>query len=288
MSPSRKPVIIVIHGAWHRPVHYINIYNFFRSLDYIVRIPALPSAGHDECVPQKGTDDDVKQVRSVMKEYTDRGMRIVVVCHSYGGFPATDAVYGETVSDREARGEQGGVAAIVYLAAFAPPAAGMSLLSVATENGEKDIPDWWAKKGGHVLLQPHAMENLYSGIPEELARMNLISTVPQSLKSFENNAVRAAAEIAAPKTYIAAEGDLAIPFEGQKGMALAAGAKLEVIPGSHSPFSDPEIRKPRGQHCLTRQVKLAELLLNWIEAEARYTFDQRKVREPVKMNFLRL
>lgn len=237
-----------------------------------MRIPALPSAGHDECVPQKGTDDDVKQVRSVMKEYTDRGMRIVVVCHSYGGFPATDAVYGETVSDREARGEQGGVAAIVYLAAFAPPAAGMSLLSVATENGEKDIPDWWAKKvcsyfallltvllflltrrtfwiavtdvmrqGGHVLLQPHAMENLYSGIPEELARMNLISTVPQSLKSFENNAVRAAAEIAAPKTYIAAEGDLAIPFEGQKGMALAAGAKLEVIPGSHSPFSDPEV-----------------------------------------------
>lgn len=42
-------------------------------------------------------------------------------------------------------------------------------------------------------------------------------------------------------TYIAAEHDKAIPFEAQKAMALAAGAEIEILPGGHSPFLDPEV-----------------------------------------------
>ncbi len=96
-------------------------------------------------------------------------------------------------------------------------------------------------QGGHVLLHPHAVETLYCGIPDELAKMSLIATVPQSLKSFKDNGIHAAADVAAPKTYIAAEHDAAMPFEVQKSMALAAEAQLEIISGSHSPFVDPEM-----------------------------------------------
>lgn len=142
MPDTEKPIIIVVHGAWHRPIHYINIYNYFQAKGYTVRIPALATAGHSDEVAQRDTSDDVQLLRSVMKEYLDQGKSIVVVCHSFGGFPSTAAAIGETISDRQARGEKGGVAAMVYLVSFAP-LQGVSLLDAINYNDESQRPGWW-------------------------------------------------------------------------------------------------------------------------------------------------
>jgi hypothetical protein len=146
MPGTEKPIIIVVHGAWHRPIHYINIYNYFQAKGYTVRIPALTTAGRSDDVAQRDTSDDIQLLRGIMRGYLDLGKSVVLVCHSFGGFPSTGAAVGETISDRQARGEKGGVAAVVYLAAFAPPQVGVSLLAAINYEDDSQRPEWWVKE----------------------------------------------------------------------------------------------------------------------------------------------
>lgn len=146
MLSSDKPVVIIVHGAWHRPFHYVNIIQSLRPKGYTVRSPALATAGWAESVQEASVADDVEVIRRTMKEYLDKSREIVVVCHSYGGIPGTDSIVGETVQDRQARGEAGGVKAVVYICSFAPPAPRMSLVDIIRSGGDPQLPDWWSPK----------------------------------------------------------------------------------------------------------------------------------------------
>lgn len=152
---AEKPVIVVIHGAWHRPLHYVHMVSSLRAACHTVLAPALPSAGWAANVAGMTTQDDAKFIRAAMAPYLDAGRDVVVVCHSAGGMAATESIVGETVRERRARGQGGGVKAAVYLAAFAFPVAGM----IPFESGGKlpvqsahDRPEWWAPE---VRLYTH-------------------------------------------------------------------------------------------------------------------------------------
>jgi pimeloyl-ACP methyl ester carboxylesterase len=141
MSSQQKPIVIVVHGSWHRPLHYASLLTSLRASGYTVRVPALPTTAPGGENVQKGMADDVDAIRSAMKAYLDAGSEIIVVCHSMGGIAGTDAVVGETVPERRDRGEAGGVRAVVYIASFAPPASGQNL---PTMLGLTEQPDWWS------------------------------------------------------------------------------------------------------------------------------------------------
>lgn len=61
----------------------------------------------------------------------------------------TDSVVGETVEERKARGAKGGIKAVVYIAAFAPPGASLSLFNLIGVKDETEHPDWWRLKVSH-------------------------------------------------------------------------------------------------------------------------------------------
>ncbi|VUC28778.1 unnamed protein product [Clonostachys rosea] len=240
MSHQEKPVIILAHGAWHQPLHYTNLLSSLQSKGYTVRVPALATAGWDPSVSQKSVSDDVAILKSTMKEYLQAGKELVVVCHSFGGISGTASVVGETVPERRARGEAGGVKAVVFFAAFAPPSAGLSLVDIIGIKDESHQPDWWTPINGLALLEPKASDLLYSGLDEEIARVNFHATAPQSLQSFQSKSINASSDIVVPKTYLVTQKDSIIPPEGQKAMANAAGANVIELAYGHSPFLTAE------------------------------------------------
>lgn len=73
--------------------------------------------------------DDVTVIRAAVEQPLAAGKEIVLVCHSYGGIPGSAAAEGYQVHERHEKSLPGGIKHIVYLAAFALPEKGMSLLS---------------------------------------------------------------------------------------------------------------------------------------------------------------
>jgi pimeloyl-ACP methyl ester carboxylesterase len=141
-TPS-KPLIVLVHGAWHRPTHYLRLISHLRDLGYDVVAPALPTTGFKSMVARKSVPDDVEAIQQALAAPLEAGRDVVVVAHSYGGIPATDAVMGRTVHERRGQGLHGGVKCIIYMAAFAPPARGLSLFDMIGLKTAAEHPDWW-------------------------------------------------------------------------------------------------------------------------------------------------
>lgn len=150
MSDPDKPVIVLVHGAWHRPLHYIELINGLRSKGFTVVAPINVTAGWDDAIVGKTHLDDAKIIQEAMSSASDAGKEIVLVCHSYGGIPGTAAAEGNTAAERSSKGLKGGIISVVYIAAFALPQPGLSLWMGV--GGVK--PDWWDIQVGWRLIYP--------------------------------------------------------------------------------------------------------------------------------------
>lgn len=142
---SQRPVILICPGAFHSQIHYLLLAEPLRREGYDLAIPELPSVGRAADLGKVHLADDVNCLRLTMQPYLEAGREIIVVVHSYGGLPVTDAVVGCTVHDRKENGKKGGVRAIVAITAFLPPQRAMSLLACigATRDDPSKFPDWW-------------------------------------------------------------------------------------------------------------------------------------------------
>lgn len=129
IAMAKKPVLVIVPGSWQLPT----VWDGFRTLVRDVagvesHHVALPTVGSD-ATPQPGLTDDVAAVRRVLEPLLDEGRKVVLLCHSSGGVVASNAVEGYDVAARRVAGKQGGVARVVYLAAFMLP-QGQSLLDM--------------------------------------------------------------------------------------------------------------------------------------------------------------
>lgn len=129
MMAAEKPVIVLVHGAFHPPHYYRKLIHGLRNDGYAVLAPPMPTTGLDDSVAEKTYVDDVRRIHESLLPYLDAGREAVLVCHSQGGIAGSAATEGQTVEDRQAKGLNGGVKSIIYLAAFALPERGLSLLT---------------------------------------------------------------------------------------------------------------------------------------------------------------
>ncbi|KAK3938156.1 Alpha/beta hydrolase fold-1 [Diplogelasinospora grovesii] len=243
---SGKPVIVLVHGAWHRPLHYNNLISPLKDAGFTVVAPANASAGYDDSVAGKTHLDDVAVVHAAMKPHLDAGKEIVVVCHSYGGLVGTDSTAGNTLEERKAQGLKGGVRSIIYIAAFALPQSGVSLAGLGSGIPK---PDWWAlerKQGDYALLSEKAPATLYSDVDETNSAMAASCLARQSIASMSSNAKHSAGELKAAKTYIVCKKDLCLPGEFQTMFAQAMQGTIIELDCGHSPF----FKKPETQEIL--------------------------------------
>lgn len=113
---EQKPVIFLIHGAWHTTAPYRQLLDIFEAKGYTTAAPELPSGA--EPMPADPPESDIRCCNKELQWLVDEGKEVVVVAHSYGGVVAPEAALGLGVRERSAKGLAGGVSRVVYLAAF--------------------------------------------------------------------------------------------------------------------------------------------------------------------------
>ncbi|KAJ9618850.1 hypothetical protein H2203_008666 [Taxawa tesnikishii (nom. ined.)] len=87
-----KPTIILVHGAWHSPTHFSPLTDLLTSAGYTVNAVTLPSVHTKPAPPDFSAD--VSTIRSSILSAANSGQDVVVIAHSYGGIPSTEACRG--------------------------------------------------------------------------------------------------------------------------------------------------------------------------------------------------
>jgi hypothetical protein len=132
---SQKPVIFVVPGAFHRPIHYRKIIDLLRVEGYEVISIDLVVCG-EEVDPETSFFDDGAAVRKILTPLLDQGRKALIVSHSYGSMPTSVIVESLTLAERAEQGLQGGIIGVISLAGFAFPVPGKNIMG-----NEDEIPN---------------------------------------------------------------------------------------------------------------------------------------------------
>ncbi|KAI1099153.1 alpha/beta-hydrolase [Jackrogersella minutella] len=229
MATREKPIILLLHGAWHIPLHYRSLIDPLRSRGYTVLAPYLVTTGCDDSIDDKSHVDAAYQIREYLLPLLDQGRKILVVAHSFAGIVATGAAVGLTLEDRAAQGLKGGIIGVVYIASLVEP-----------EHGRPDqpipFPAGWTDKKKRPMPDDLARMLMYHDVEDSRLNRALQMLVWQSETTYDTDKLHTAAEIRAPKTYVVCKQDQIVPPENQYKRAAAAGATLVEFDCAHSPF----------------------------------------------------
>jgi pimeloyl-ACP methyl ester carboxylesterase len=211
-----RPAVLLVPGAWHKPDHWHLLVDELSDMD--VRTVALTSTGDDPAaLGDMYADADV-----IARAAAAIDGPVVVVAHSYGGVPATQAV-----------ADAGNVVRIVYLASFQLD-SGEALLS---PNGGRLMP--WAKLHqedgvGNYVEATTPLSVFYNDVEVLTARHAVSLLGYQSYASMSQRLTETAWKTI-PSTYVICGADNAIPVAAQEQMAERADDVLR-LGTSHSPF----------------------------------------------------
>jgi pimeloyl-ACP methyl ester carboxylesterase len=213
---SDTPTLLLVHGAWHGPWCWEKLTPELERLDCKWATVALPSVG-TEAATLGGVAEDVAAIEAAVAEIAGD---VVIVAHSYGGVPATQANYPSRVKH------------VVYLGAFMPD-VGQSLVSLLPPG---PLPPFvQGNPDGTTSVAPgHAVRTFYADVSPDVAAW------AESQLRLQNGIVNVtpvtrAAWREMPSTYVVLTEDFACPTPIQPGMAKQATQSRQIA-GSHSPF----------------------------------------------------
>ena len=110
-----KPQIVIVPGAWQAPCMFDTFVTHLGALGYSTTVIKLPSVDPPQALTS--IDEDILAVQQTLLPLIEAGKNVVLVMHSYGSIPGSEAVKGLAKADRE-RDEDGGVISLVYMAGF--------------------------------------------------------------------------------------------------------------------------------------------------------------------------
>jgi pimeloyl-ACP methyl ester carboxylesterase len=203
---AQRPTFVLVPGAWHLPSVWDLVRGELDARGYASLAVKLPTTGPG---PRGGLQEDAAAVRAAIEAVSGP---IVVVAHSYGGIPATEAS-----TDAQH---------LVYLAAYVPDVDE----SMFTLHGMPDP----ASAEGLFPIPADPRAQLYADVPEEVAERAIGQLVEQRLQPWADRATRAAWHTV-PSTYIVTEQDASLPVALQEQMATRTTSVLRM-PTSHSPL----------------------------------------------------
>ncbi|KAF2868592.1 Alpha/beta hydrolase fold-1 [Massariosphaeria phaeospora] len=136
---SPKPTILFIHGGWHTPATYSKLTSALESAGYTVHLPPLPSVSPTR-PPTANLATDTAIIRAYAEDLLAAGHTVLAIMHSYGGQVGTNALCGLSSAARAAQGLRGGIAHLMYVAAFALPEATCMIDKVREFGHEELLP----------------------------------------------------------------------------------------------------------------------------------------------------
>ncbi|KAK0105332.1 hypothetical protein ONS95_004288 [Cadophora gregata] len=233
---SAKPTLVLVHGAFHGPEAFHLIHPKLEALGYPVVAVALASVGRSH--PTATYLDDVAAIHEAVLPILDEGKEVVLVTHSWGGIPGAASTEGQTIEDRAARGEKGGIKSILMIASAIVMEKGISL---SQSNGTSGV-DWLDIEENFGICNSLAKNIFYHELPPAQADHYYSLLKPSAITTFFSPVHYVASDLKIPKAYIICVKDLAVPVAHQEATVDKVGGFKKIrFDGGHSPFlSQPE------------------------------------------------
>jgi pimeloyl-ACP methyl ester carboxylesterase len=210
--------IVLVHGGFVDGSGWQRVYNILKKDGYEVTAVQNPTVS---------LADDVAVTRRAI---ANQSHPVILVGHSYGGVVITEA------------GNDPKVAALVYIAAFAPDKGESVNSLIANPPPGAPVPPILPPKDGFLALDRSKFAASFAAdvAPAEAAFM-ADSQVPWGVDAL-SGAVTTPAWRIKPSWYLVTTEDHMIPPDAQRAMSKRAGAKVVEAKGSHAIYvSQPEV-----------------------------------------------
>jgi pimeloyl-ACP methyl ester carboxylesterase len=204
--------VVLVHGGFVDGSGWQPVYDILTGRGYhvsVVQNPTLSLAG------------DVAATRQVIDAQAEP---VVLVGHSYGGVVITEA------------GTHDQVAALAYIAAFAPDAGESVSTLIADPPPGAPVPPILPPTNGFLLLDRKRFHASFAGdLPAGQAAFMADSQVPWGVDAL-GGTVSQPAWRAKPSWYLVTTEDQMIHPPAQRAMSRRAGSKVTEVAASHSVF----------------------------------------------------
>jgi pimeloyl-ACP methyl ester carboxylesterase len=126
-----KATIVCVPGAWQTHCSFDEILPYFHAAGFPTTTINLPSVGVSPGLPDFSAD--VQAIRDVVGGLIELGRNVVILAHSYGGIPASEAMKDISKETQQpAASRPGRVSRLIYVAALVP-ASGQTSWEAAGE-----------------------------------------------------------------------------------------------------------------------------------------------------------
>jgi len=204
--------VVLVHGGFVDGSGWQAVYDALKKNGYAVSVaqnPTISLAG------------DVKVVKAAI---ASMGGPVILVGHSYGGAVITEA------------GNDPRVAALVYVAAFAPDKGESVNTLIKDPVPGAPVPPILPPQDGFLFLDKAKFRDSFAAdVDRPLAAFMADSQVPWGAEALAGT-ISTPAWRTKPSWYLVATQDKMIPPAAQQKMAQRAGAKITEVAGSHAVY----------------------------------------------------
>jgi pimeloyl-ACP methyl ester carboxylesterase len=207
---TRVDNVVLVHGGFVDGSGWHAVYSLLKKDGYNVSIVQNPTLS---------LEGDAQATRQIIDAQDGP---VVLVGHSYGGAVITEA------------GNHDNVAALVYIAAFAPDKGESVNTLIADPPPGAPVPPILPPKDGFLFLDREKFPASFAAdLPVEEAAFMADSQVPWGVEALGGSITEAAWRMK-PSWYLVATEDRMIPPPAQRAMSERAGSTVVETPGSHA------------------------------------------------------
>jgi pimeloyl-ACP methyl ester carboxylesterase len=209
--------VVLVHGGFVDGSGWQGVYSLLKKDGYRVAIVQNPTLS---------LEGDVAATNMVIDAQSEP---VILVGHSYGGAVITEA------------GTHPKVAALVYIAAFAPDKGESVNTLIADPPPGAPVPPILPPQDGFLFLDREKFHASFAGdVSAEQAAFMADSQVPWGVDAL-GGAISDPAWRSKPSWYLVATEDRMIPPPAQRQMSARAGSTVVEVTGSHAIYvSQPE------------------------------------------------
>ena len=209
--------VVLVHGGFVDGSGWEGVYQ------------ALKKAGYNVAIVQNPTTSLADDVATTRRTIAAQDGPVVLVGHSYGGVVITEA------------GSDPMVAALVYIAAFAPDRGESVATLIQNPPPGAPVPPILPPRDGYLFLDREKFRASFAAdVEEDAAAFMADSQVPWGVEALSGT-ISDPAWKTKPNWYLVATEDKMIPPDAQRAMSKRAGSTVVEIKGSHAVYvSQPQ------------------------------------------------
>jgi pimeloyl-ACP methyl ester carboxylesterase len=209
---ASKGTVVLVHGGFVDGSGWEGVYQI------------LKRNGHSVAVVQNPTTSLADDVAATKRVLAAQKGPVVLVGHSYGGVVITEA------------GNDAKVAALVYVAAFAPDRGESVSALIKDPPPGAPVPPILPPQDGYLFLDKAKFAASFAAdLDAEKAAFLADSQVPWGVAALDG-AISEPAWKSKPSWYLVATEDRMIPPAAQRAMSKRAGSTVVEVSGSHAVY----------------------------------------------------